>query len=585
MKNIKQYNWKNIISLLMRYKKELIIANLVSVIATLCSVPTPLFVPLLIDEVLLEKPGKLVEIFTYLFGEPSIFHYAMGVLFVVISLRILVLLMNIFQLKIFTLISKNIIFLIRKHILRHLQNINMKEYEMIESGSISSKLITDLNTIEDFIGKSVAKFTTAILSIIAICGILIWINPLLAMIITVMNPVVIMISSKMSKKIANFKKEENQAISIFQESLIETFELFTQIRTSNRENGYINSLIGKANTIRKKAIAFSYKGDAKRSVSFFIFLVGVEFFRSATIIMVFYDEVSIGLMLGVFAYLWFMMGPVEEILQIQYNYNSANIAITRINEILRMHTEPKYLNKHNPFSENIEIEVKNLDFSYGDNEILKKANLFIKKKERVALVGASGSGKTTLMQVLIGFYPPDGGDILFNNISTKEIGLDKIRENVFLILQAPMVFNDTVRENLLMGKHISDEKIMQALKMAQMHELISQMPNGLDTYLGKQGIRLSGGQRQRLAIARMILKEPKVVIFDESTSSLDTDTERLVFEALEPFLEDKTILMIAHRLHTVKKADSIYSIEDKKIVQIKDKEAFFAQADAYLSED
>ena len=570
----KEYNWGTLTKLILRYKKELIIANIIGIISTLISVPTPLFIPLLIDEVLLDKPSYLVNTIDIFFNDATIFHYVIIVLLVLIALRTIVLLMNIFQIKTFAIISKNIIFNTRKRILMHLEKISIKEYEMLESGSIASKLITDLNTIEDFIGKTISRFTTSLLSLIAICGILTWINPYLALIIILLNPIVIIISSKMSKKVASYKKEENESISIFQESLIETLEMFTQIRSSNKEQNYISKLITKADNVRKNAILFGYKAEAQRNVSFYIFLMGVEFFRVATIIIVFHDQISIGLMLGVFAYLWFMMGPIEELLNIQYNFDSASVAIKRIDKILQIQQEQQYPNKKNPFDYPTSIEIEKLNFSFGDKVILKDLSLKINEKEKIAIIGSSGDGKTTLMQVLIGLYPPDNGDIKFNKISIRDIGLNTVRENVFLILQSPLIFNDTVRENLCMGQIIKEETIFEALKIAQLDEFVNQMPDKLNSYLGKNGIRLSGGQKQRLAIARMILKNPRVVIFDESTSALDSKTEKMLFKALKPYLKDKTVIMIAHRLNTIKNADNIYMIKDKTIKKIQNKEKF-----------
>ncbi|WP_295054618.1 ATP-binding cassette domain-containing protein [Sulfuricurvum sp.] len=169
--------------------------------------------------------------------------------------------------------------------------------------------------------------------------------------------------------------------------------------------------------------------------------------------------------------------------------------------------------------------------------------------------------------MLVGFYPPTSGDILYNGVSVNAIGFSKVRDEVFVVLQQPLMFNDTLRFNLTMGDEISDEIIFKALNIAQLLEFVAALPMGLETQVGKFGIRLSGGQRQRLSIARMVLANPKAVIFDESTSALDVHTENALFEALETFLAEKTVIIIAHRLSTVTRADYIYVLENGVILE------------------
>ena len=191
----------------------------------------------------------------------------------------------------------------------------------------------------------------------------------------------------------------------------------------------------------------------------------------------------------------------------------------------------------------------------------------IKAQSTVAFIGASGSGKTTLSQLLVGFYAVNDGDILYNKISIKEIGLKTVRKYVFVVLQQPLMFNDTLAFNLTMGEEIAEEELYKALEIAQLSDFIKNLKDGLDTQVGKFGVKLSGGQRQRLSIARMVLSNPKVVIFDESTSALDVHTEATLFKALKVFLEDKTVIIIAHRLSTINNADYIYMLEDGKITE------------------
>ena len=213
------------------------------------------------------------------------------------------------------------------------------------------------------------------------------------------------------------------------------------------------------------------------------------------------------------------------------------------------------------------IEVRDLCFAYNDEPVLDGLNLSIAPGEKVAIVGASGGGKSTLVQLLLGLYTPQAGTIRFGGSSQQDIGLECVRENVAVVLQHPALFNDTVRANLCMGRERGDDACWRALEIAQLADTIHGLPQGLDSIVGRSGVRLSGGQRQRLAIARMVLAEPKVVILDEATSALDAATEYALHQALNQFLHGRTTLIIAHRLSAVKQADRVLVFDGGSIAE------------------
>ncbi|MGF1755416.1 ATP-binding cassette domain-containing protein, partial [Vibrio makurazakiensis] len=202
-----------------------------------------------------------------------------------------------------------------------------------------------------------------------------------------------------------------------------------------------------------------------------------------------------------------------------------------------------------------------------ENTVLNELNLTIPAGKKVALVGASGGGKSTLIQLLIGVYRAKKGEIRFNGESVDDIGFEIIRNQIAVVLQQPILFNDSLRHNLTLGEDYDELSLWRALEVAQMQDVISQLSDGLETQVGRNGIRLSGGQRQRLAIARMVLSNPKFVILDEATSALDTATEAALHKALGEFLKDRTTLIVAHRLSAVKQADLIYVLEDGQVTQ------------------
>jgi ATP-binding cassette subfamily C protein len=199
--------------------------------------------------------------------------------------------------------------------------------------------------------------------------------------------------------------------------------------------------------------------------------------------------------------------------------------------------------------------------------VLDGVGIRIEPGEKVALVGASGGGKSTLVQALLGLYPLKAGVIRFGGVDVRDIGWGTVRENVGVVLQHPVLFNASLRDNLGMGRDYTDAGMWKALEIAQLADFVAGLPHGLDSQVGKNGVRLSGGQRQRLAIARMVLARPGVVILDEATSALDSAVEHRLHEALSVFLAGRTTLIIAHRLSAVRQADRILVFENGRVVE------------------
>ena len=563
-----KYSFKHILSEVLKYKKEFFIANIIALLAVLVSTPAPLLMPLLVDEVLLKKPGFLTEHIDKLIGHQEAYVYILIVLFMTLFLRTLFYGLTVLHDYLFSVISKNITYKIRKDMLSQISKISLNEFESMGSGKISSLFLIDVATVETFLGMSISKLIVSILTIVGVGVVLLIINWKLALFILLVNPFVVVLSKKFARKVSYYKKEENRTFESFAEALSETLDLFWQIRASNQEKNFIKRLFEKSLEIKKAGISFAYKSDAALRFSFLLFLGGFEIFRAASILTVAYGDLTIGLMLAIFGYLWVMMSPVQEILNIQYSYHNAKRALDRINQLFDMEKEPVYPHLKNPFanSRTNSITVKDVTFSYDNGvEVLKDINMDIKRARKVAIVGASGSGKTTLAQIMVGFYPIKKGDLLIDGISVKEIGLDVLREYIYLVLQNPLLFNDTIRFNLTLGKDIDDAKILEALKIAQLEDMIEKMEKGLDTQVGKNGVKLSGGQRQRISIARMVLQDPNVVILDESTSALDIHTEESLFEALKDVLKEKTTIIIAHRLSTIRQADYVYMLENGRV--------------------
>lgn len=564
---MKQITLKSLFQLILHNKPALIWGQVLTLITIIISVPIPLMLPVMVDEVLLNKPAIIVHTIDQFLGSGSVFYYIALVTLAVAFLRFIYFVFGVVITKIFTKIAKYVTFEVRRQLLEHLKIASMNEYETIGSGAITANLITDVNSLESFIITSVSRFVASVLTLIAVGIVMVAIDPVMGLLILVIQPLIMLISKRMVKRVGVLKKEENEAIEKFQEDVGETLELFGQIKASNKENYFFKQAIDQAKAIQTTSNEYGYKSVAYEKLSYTVFLIFFELLRASGLLLVAYSDLSIGMMFAMFGYIWFIMTPVQEILSMQYSYSSASSAIKRLNRVLSLKTEAS--GKEMLEGKELSIELENVNFSYNeDKPVLQDISLRIPSGAKVALIGASGSGKTTLAQILSGFYEKQSGSYKCNGTQIEELDKHSLREKIFLVLQMPILFNSTLRFNITMGdERISDAAIKEALFIAQLSEMLESMPKGLDTIVGHHGIRLSGGQRQRLSIARMIIADPSVVIFDESTSALDVHTEAKLYATLTPLLKNKTVITIAHRLSTVKNADTIYVLENGKIVQ------------------
>jgi len=564
--------WRGIADELKTHRRRLLLANFIALLAVAASVPIPLMLPLMVDEVLLNHPGKMVATIGAWF--PAAWHgpvlFIGAALLLTVLLRLTAILLNVWQGRSFSLLAKDVVYRIRVRMLNRLSRIALSQFETVGAGRVTSHFVTDLNAIDTFLGASISGFVVSVLTLIGVAGVLFWMHWQLALFILLLNPVVILFSTRLGKRVKDLKKHENRAFEVFQDALSETLDALTQIRAMNREKHYLARVTDKAADIRQHAATFAWKSDAMSRFSFFVFLTGFDAFRAGAMLMVVFSDLSIGEMLAVFGYLWFMMTPVQELVNMQYAWYAANAALGRINALLGLAGEPQHPALRDPFlgRPTVGITLDHVSFAYDAGEtVLDDVSLVVAPGGKVALVGASGGGKSTLVQALLGLYPVKAGRILYGDVPVTEVGWETVREHVGVVLQHPVLFNDSVRANLTLGREVDDATLWQALEIAQLKDTIAELPHGLDTVVGRQGVRMSGGQRQRLAIARMIVARPSIVILDEATSALDSDTERRLHLAMHTFLAGRTTLIIAHRLSAVKQADRILVFENGRVVE------------------
>jgi ABC-type multidrug transport system fused ATPase/permease subunit len=565
-------NWTALRGHILKHRKPLIIAHLIALLGALASVPVPLLMPLMVDEVLLRQPGAAIALLDHWLpsGWQSPTGYILTMLAATLLLRGASVLFNVLQGRQFTRISKDITFRLRERLVNRLASIRLGEFETLGSGALASRFVTDIETVDRFIGETLSRLLISALMVAGTVAVLLMIDWRLGLFLLLCNPIVIYFSKALSSRVTALKQRENSAFEIFQQALTETLDAVHEIRAANREKHFLRNVVEQARAVRDHAVAGAWKSEAAGRTGFLIFSAGLEVFRALAMLMVLFSGLSVGGMFAVFGYLWFMMTPVNDLLGIQTAYHNACAALQRLQDLYDRPQEPQHAGGRDPFADRlgVSLEVRDLTFTYADGRtVLRSVNLTVNPGEKVAIVGASGGGKSTLIQLLLGLQPAMAGSIRYGGIDMRDIGLEIVREHVAAVLQHPALFNDTVRANLCMGREASEARIWQALEIAELAGFVRAQIDGLYTRIGNRGVRLSGGQRQRLAIARMVLRDPAVVILDEATSALDTETEARIHAKLRDFLAQRTTLIVAHRLSAVRQADAVLVFDDGRITQ------------------
>ncbi len=562
------YSYRTLYRQIKTQKRDFWRTTLYGLMATLLLLPVPMLMPLLIDEVLLEHPGKMTQMISAFFGREETWIYISVALFVVMALRFAAFFFNNLKTYYATRITQKISYLLRKRILHHLERVSIAEYETLKSGGIASKTTQDVEGISGFAGQVTTTLLSALLMLVGVAAIMFWMNWVLAVLVFMLNPLFLGFAKILGRKTRKLMQRQYEAYQLYHELLNETLELFHQVRASNQERAFFGILQNRAKTIESASLNYGYHAAVAQGASSLLTSTVVDIFRALGIAAVAYSDLSIGMMIAFLFYLSTLVQPIQQLMGLVIAYQNTKPALERINTLLSLRQEPHYPHEENPFDgvKTTSLSLSHIDFSYSlGKKVLHDISLKAEAGEKIALIGPSGSGKSTLAQIMVGFYPVDSGSIHYGSVSIEKIGLPVVRENVALMLQQALFFNDTIRMNLTLSREKSDEEIFEALRMAQLEDFVHGLEKGLETPIGKNGIRLSGGQRQRLAIARLILSDPKIVIFDEATSALDNATEFRLYETLAPFLEGRTTVIIAHRTTTIKQADCIYLIEEGRV--------------------
>jgi len=438
-------------------------------------------------------------------------------------------------------------------------------------GDLISRMTNDINEIEYSVIGTMEGLIKDPINILFILFSLVFLSPQLSLFLLIFLPLTGFIIGRISRSL---KKQSNAAAIKYGESmsiLEETLSGLRVIKAFNAESLLQNRFHNTNDELFHVKNKMIYRRDLASPLSEFLgvlVLCGILFFGGSLIL-----NGGLGLTpSGFITYIALfsqIINPAKSLSTAFYNMQKGAAAIQRIEEILRAEiTVEENPNGKKLPSFNHSIEFKNVCFAYNEFVILKNINLRIEKGKTIALVGSSGAGKSTLVDLVPRFHDVSGGELLIDGVNIKEYYLQSIRNLMGIVTQEPILFNDTIANNIALGKqNASNEEIVNAAKIANAHSFIINKDEGYNTNIGDRGTKLSGGERQRLTIARAVLKNPPILILDEATSSLDTESERLVQDAINNLMQDRTSIVIAHRLSTVRHADEIIVLQKGEIAE------------------
>jgi len=479
----------------------------------------------------------------------------------------------------FAIVSENAMADIRNSLYQKIISLPILFFEQNRVGDLVSRLSSDVTQLQSTLSNTLAEFFRQIATLIIGLFFILFISPKLTLVMLSVFPALIIIAILFGRFIRKLSKKSQDALAKANVVVDETFQSINIVKAFTNENyegkRYSNSI--------DQVVGFALKAARYRGL--FVSFIFMGLFGSIVLVLwygaklISQDAMTIGQLTSFIIYTTFIGGSMGGMSGLYATIQSSIGASERVRNILEEESETQNTintpNSRNKSNQSVEINgpivFDQVNFAYPtrkDVTVLNNISLEINKGEMVALVGASGAGKSTIAQLMMRFYEIETGQIYFQNQAITEFSHIQLRQNIGIVPQEVILFGGTIKENILYGNiDATEAELIAAAKAANTYDFIQQFPDGFETVVGERGIKLSGGQKQRIAIARAILKNPNILILDEATSSLDSESEYLVKEALEKLMENRTTIVIAHRLATVRNADKILVLEDGQIIE------------------
>lgn len=544
---------KRLLKYLVPYKKRMFVAGLFMIIASFTSLIGPFLIKNAIDVAIPNKDMKLLVILSSLI--------LMGIVIVWLFLTL--------RFKIMSKLAQDIIVTIRTDVFSKIQALPFTYFDSRPHGKILIRVVNYVNSLSDLLSNGIIQLITDLFNIIVIVGFMLFINPKLTLVTLATVPVLfitLIILKKKQHAAWQLVSHKQANLNAYLSESLNGMKITQSFAREKENRNIFSNLCAEWKNAWMPAVIRNFLiWPLIDNLS----TIGVSLVYFAGI-MWFSDPVSVGTLVAFAGYIWRFWFPIQNIGNFYNNMVTTGAYMERIFELLDEPVEVSDI----PGAIELppirgHVEFANVNFSYEKGfPILKDVNYVITPGTTVAIVGPTGAGKTTIVNLLSRFYNPDSGQVLIDAIDLKTVQIRSVRKQVGVMLQDSFLFSGTIMDNIRYGKlDASDEEVIEAAKAVQAHEFISAYPDGYNTEVNERGSGLSAGQRQLISFARVLLADPRILILDEATSSVDTETERAIQSGLTRLLRGRTSFIIAHRLSTIRNADIIFFIQDGKIME------------------
>lgn len=544
---------RRLLALAKPYRRQLIVAAFIMLLTSAVNLAMPVFGRAGLDRVVKTGSASALD------------HYA----FIILGLVVIAASLIFTQSMLVAFVGNSIVRDLRHRLFAHLEILPVVYFDKTRSGDLTSHLSNDVGQVQQTLASDLAGLVSNLVSLVGGIALAIIFDWQLCLVVVGLLGMVMTFFVVFGRKLRRLTREMLDALSDTMGAMTEALANIRLVKAFAREPFEADRAQTKLDRVYGLAMRTSIAESAMGTVAFAGFtllLLGVVWYGGREVMS---GRLTLGTLLGFFMIVPIISGPMGTLASLYTRLQRAVGAADRLFAILDEKPEPLDSPAAESFPARTDVEFRRVEFAYvADVPVLTGLNLNLPAGKVTAIVGHSGSGKTTLASLLYRFYEPQGGEIAIGGVPISALRRAELRGHIGLVPQDTILFNATIRENIRYGRlDASDDAVAVAARAANVEEFVASFPDGYETMIGERGITLSGGQRQRVAIARVLLKDPKILILDEATSALDARSEALVREALERAMEGRTTMVIAHRLSTIQNADQIAVIDDGRIVE------------------
>lgn len=544
------------------YKWEILLTIIIGVLKFAIPLFIPLLVKIVIDDILLEDSLTDAE------KTKQLFYWLGGTIILFFIIRPPI---EYYRQYYAQHVGNKVLFDIRKELFGHLQKLSLKYYSNTRAGEVISRVINDVEQTKNFIMTGLMNLWLDLVTILIVIGIMLAMDWKLTIIAIISLPFFAISVKFFFGKLRDLTRKRSQALASVQSYLHERVSGISIIKSFTLERHEQKIFDEENGEFLNKALDHT-KWNAKS------FAVVNTITDIAPLLVIAYagyevitETLTVGTMAAFIGYIERLYSPLRRLVNSSTTLTQSIASMDRMFELI----DEEYDVQDKPYAKELphvigKVSFENVEFKYDQDgkDILQNISFTIEAGQTAAFVGMSGGGKSTIVSLLPRFYDATGGAVLIDGQNVQDITIQSLRSQIGIVLQDNILFSDSIRQNILMGKpDATDEEVIAAAKAANAHEFIMSLPQGYDTKVGERGVKLSGGQKQRVAIARVFLKNPPILVLDEATSALDLESEALIQDSLDRLVSDRTTIIIAHRLSTITHADKIFVIDHGKLAE------------------